>query len=99
MIQCRRLESSIELTTSELEAGESRMIHRARSQATPQKLSLIVADRRIVNTSVSNTHQAVLVEFPKLVAVAAKPAAFVIVPFVAKADGDPIFTKIPQLLD
>jgi hypothetical protein len=59
----------------------------------------LFADRHIVDTRVSNTHQAVMIELPEFVAIAAKPIAFIIVPFVAKANGYPAFAKIPQLLD
>jgi hypothetical protein len=40
-----------------------------------------------------------LVEFPVLVAVAAKPAAAVVVPFVGEADGDPAAVARRQLFD
>src|SRR4030095_14732295 len=40
-----------------------------------------------------------LVELPVLIAVAAEPAAAVIVPFIGETDGNTVFVVAPQLLD
>src|SRR6266702_4060690 len=46
-----------------------------------------LGNRHIVDAGYASAHQAVLVEFPVLVAVAAEPVAAVIAPFVGKANG------------
>jgi len=56
-------------------------------------------DRQIVDTGDAQAHQAMLVEFPVLVSVAAEPVAAIIVPFIRKADGDAVLSKGPDLLD
>jgi hypothetical protein len=48
---------------------------------------------------VSPTHQAVLVEFPVLVAVGAEPVPRIVVVFVREPDRDTIPRVCPQLLD
>src|SRR5262249_1255608 len=44
-------------------------------------------------------HQPVRVELPVLVAIAAKPVAGIVVPFICKAHGDPAVAECPHLLD
>jgi hypothetical protein len=48
---------------------------------------------------VSPTHQAILIEFPVLVAVGAEPASRIVVVLVREPDRDTIARVCPQLLD
>src|SRR5438105_12429886 len=61
--------------------------------------AFIFDDRQIVDAGNAPAHQAVLVEFPVLVAVAAKPVAAVVVPFIGEAHADAVLPKSPDLLD
>ena len=74
------------------------MIRGARPRR-PVKFSVGGENRHIVDASFAATHQAIRLEFPLLVAVCAEPVAGIVVPFVLKANRDPIFVKRPQLLD
>ena len=49
--------------------------------------------------AIRRRNQAVLVELPVFIAIAAKPLAAVVMPFVGKAHGYPILAKRPQFLD
>ena len=42
-------------------------------------------------------HQAFFVELPQFIAIAAKPLAGMVVPFVFESDGHAVFAKSPQL--
>jgi hypothetical protein len=65
----------------------------------PVVFAVALFDRQIVDTGDAQAHQAMLVEFPVLVSVAAEPVAAIIVPFIRKADGDAVLSKGPDLLD
>src|SRR5262245_49860562 len=65
----------------------------------PVIFALAILDRQVVDAGDAPPHQAVLVELPVLVAIAAKPVAGIVVPFICKAHGDPIVTKHPDFLD
>ena len=56
-------------------------------------------DRHVVDAGDSEAHQAVLIKLPTFIAVAAKPVAAIVVPFVGEADGDTVLSKCPELLD
>ena len=47
-------------------------------------------DRNVVDAGLAAAHQAFLVEFPVFVAVAAKPVAAIVMPFVGEAHGNAI---------
>ena len=51
-----------------------------------------------IDTRQAPLHQAVLIEFPVLVAIGAKPLAAVVVILVGKTDGDAIAGEGPQFL-
>src|SRR6204780_3209538 len=55
-------------------------------------------DRQVVDARQAQSHQAMLVEFPVFVAVAAKPMA-AIMPLVGETHGDSVLAKRPKLLD
>src|SRR5260370_41793569 len=82
----------------ESEFAERRMTARAAAKR-PVVFALAVFDRQIVDAGDAQAHQAVLVEFPVLVAVAAKPVAAVVVPFIGEAHADAVLPKGPDLLD
>src|SRR5262249_54449944 len=65
----------------------------------PVILALAFPDGKVIDAGDAQAHQPVLVEFPVLVAVAAEPAAAVVVPLVGEAHGDAVFAKRPDLLD
>src|SRR5262249_3628991 len=56
-------------------------------------------DRQIVDAREAPSHEALLGEFPVLVAVAAEPVARVVVPFVGEAHGNAVTGAGPELLD
>src|SRR5262245_33726343 len=47
----------------------------------------------------SDRHQPLIIKFPVLISVGPEPVSRIVVPFVGKTDGDPIFAKSPQFLD
>src|SRR5258708_22925658 len=65
----------------------------------PVIFPLALGDRKVVDAGDAQPHQALIVEFPVLVAVAAEPVAAVVVPLIGKPDGDAILAERPQLLD
>jgi hypothetical protein len=62
-------------------------------------LALFCSDRQIVDAGNSSLHQAVDIEFPVLIAVAAKPIEAVVVPLISKAHRNTILTESPNLFD
>src|SRR5689334_13888814 len=65
----------------------------------PVVFAIAVLDRQVVDAGDTQPHQAVLVELPVLVAIAAEPVSTVVMPFVGEAYGNPIAVKGPNLLD
>ena len=59
----------------------------------PMVLALTLLDWKVVDAGNAQAHQAVLVEFPILVAVAAKPIATVIVQFIGETKRDAFSRK------
>ena len=71
-------------------------------RATPERpmiLTLGFGDRKIIDAGVTDAHQTAFIEFPILIPVRTKPIAGVVVPFVSKADGDPVVRKGPEFFD
>src|ERR1700730_5213645 len=62
----------------------------------PVVFSVALLDRKIIDARDTQAHQAKVVKFPVLVAIAAEPIPAVIVPFIGKADGDPIRVEGPH---
>jgi len=60
----------------------------------PVIAALALRDRKIVDAGNAQAHQAVLVELPILVAVAAEPVAAVVVPLIGKAYGDAVLSLL-----
>src|SRR3954469_8324451 len=65
----------------------------------PVIFALPTFDRQVVDAGNPPSHQALFVELPILVAIAAKPVAGIVVPFICKAHGNPVVAKPPDLLD
>src|SRR5262249_31334722 len=65
----------------------------------PMILAVGIFDGQVVDGGQAQSHQAVFVELPVLVAVGAEPVSRVIVPFVGEADGDAVIGKGPEFLD
>src|SRR5580692_750270 len=65
----------------------------------PMIFALAVFDRQVVDAGDPPSHQALFVELPILVAIAAKPVAGIVVPFIGKAHGYTVVAKCPDLLD
>ena len=61
--------------------------------------SLALLDRKIVDAGNAQTHQAVLVELPILVTVAAKPVAAVVVPLVGETNREPVLSESLDFLN
>ena len=59
--------------------------------------SITLLDRKIVDAGKAQTHEAVLVEFPVLVAIAAKPISTIVMPFIGEAHGNAAVVKCPNL--
>src|SRR5258705_6379711 len=84
--------------SSQPQIAEAGMIVRAAPER-PPILAIRFFDRKIVDTGEPEAHQAVIGEFPVLVAVRAEPVSRVVVPFVGEADGYAIAIEGPQLFD
>src|ERR1700730_6130141 len=65
----------------------------------PVIFALALFDRQVVDAGDPPSHQALFVELPILVAIATKPVAGIVVPFICKAHGYPVVAKCPDLLD
>ena len=61
--------------------------------------AVAIFDRQVVDAGDPPSHQALFVELPILVAIAAKPVAGIVVPFICKAHGYPVVAKRLDLLD
>src|SRR5260370_22174528 len=65
----------------------------------PVEFALALPDRQIVDAGDAQAHQTVLVEFPVLVAMAAKPVAAVVVPLIGETHGNAVVAEGPDFLD
>jgi hypothetical protein len=75
------------------------MIRGAQLRRRPPETALAFADRHIIDAGFAAAHQAVLVEFPLLIAVGAEPLSGVVMPFVLETHGDEIAVERPEILD
>ena len=78
--------------------AQSWMIIRSAAKR-PMILAIRFLDRKIIDARESQPHQAIIIEFPILVAVGAIPVSRVVVPFVGEAHSDAVVGKSPQLFD
>src|SRR5215469_18318777 len=67
-------------------------------RAGAEDTALGLLDRDVVDAGLATAHQAVLVELPQLVAVAAPPLALRVVGLVLEPDRDPVLPEGPQVL-
>src|SRR5512146_1407321 len=65
----------------------------------PAVFAVHLPDRQVVDARDAPPHEAVLVEFPVLVAEGSEPVARVVMPLVSKAHRYARFTEGPDLLD
>src|SRR5262245_34392785 len=86
------------VSISQAEIAERGMIVGTAAEG-PMILALARLDGKVVDARDPKPHQALLVEFPVLVAVAAVPIVAVVVPFVGEAHGNTVLTEGPELLD
>src|SRR5260370_10283136 len=86
------------IASLETEIAQRRMIVGTAAKR-PMVLTITLVDPCVVDASDAQPHQAVLVEFPILVAVAAEPVTAFVVPFIGKADGDAVIPGGPDFFD
>src|SRR5260370_12397125 len=86
------------IATLQAEAAQRRMLVGAAAER-PMVFALALRDRQIVDAGDAEPHQALLVEFPVLVAVAAEPVAAVVVPLISEAHRDAVLVERPEFLD
>ena len=65
----------------------------------PMILSFTLFDWKVIDAGDAQVHRPVLIELPILVAIAAKPIATIVVPFIGEANRDSVLAKRPNLLD
>src|ERR1700688_1679540 len=65
----------------------------------PQEVAFARRDRHVIDAGLAAPHQSIGIEFPLLIAMAAKPIAGIIVPLVLESHGDAVFVEGPELLD
>jgi hypothetical protein len=63
------------------------------------ELAVRFLDRQVVDGSMAQAHQAMLVEFPVLIPIGTEPAPRIVVPFVGEAHGDAVAFVRPDFLD
>src|SRR5882672_9640774 len=80
------------------QAAERRMVVGASTKG-PVIFALAIFDRQVVDAGDPPSHQALFVELPILIAIAAKPVSRIVMPFVCKAHGYPVVAKRPDFLD
>src|SRR5262249_15179888 len=74
------------------------VVRRSRTGSGPEELALTFGYGDVVDAGFPPTHQAVVIKFPELVAVAAEPLARVIVPFVLETHRDAAFVEGPKCI-
>src|SRR6185437_5363081 len=65
----------------------------------PVILPLALPDREIIYAGDAQAHQALRIEFPILIPIAAKPVAAVIVPFIGETHRDAVLAECPHFFD
>ena len=82
----------------ETELAQPRVVVRPAAER-PEELALGPGDRQVVDAGMAPEHETLVVEGPVFVAVAAKPLARVVVPFVGEAHRDHVAGEGPEFLD
>src|SRR5262249_28474161 len=80
------------------EVAQARMVVGTAAER-PVIFPLAFLDWKIVDAGNAPAHEAVLIEFPVLVTVAAKPVATVVVPLVGETHRDAVLAEGPVFLD
>src|SRR3981081_4305220 len=65
----------------------------------PVVFAIALLDRRIVDTRNAPAHQAIVVEFPVFVAIAAQPLTAVVMPLIREPHRDAVVAEGPDFLD
>src|SRR5262245_65311419 len=84
---------------SERLCAQPRLVGRARPGGLPAEAAVFLRDLDVVDAGLAAAHQAVLVEFPLLVAVGAMPLAIGVVPLILEAYRDAVVVEGPEVLD
>src|SRR5437016_4181816 len=84
---------------SERPGAQARHVGRTWPRSLPAETAVLFRYLDVVDAGLAPAHQAVLVEFPLLVAVGAMPLATLVAPFVLKAHGDAVVVEGPEVLD
>src|ERR1700720_4700554 len=74
------------------------MIVRATAER-PMVFAVALLDRKVVDAGNAKPHQAMFIEFPVLVAVAAEPMPAIVMPLIGEAHGDAVVAEGPDFLD
>jgi hypothetical protein len=64
----------------------------------PVILAFAFPDWQVIDAGDAQVHQAVLIEFPVLVAITAEPISAIVVPFISEADRDSVLTEMSKPL-
>jgi hypothetical protein len=80
------------------EVGKARVVSGTPTEW-PAEYAFGFDDRQVIDAGMPQVHQAVLVEFPTLVAAAAEPVTAVVVPFVGKTHGNAVAVMGPDFFD
>src|SRR5215475_11067326 len=78
---------------------QSRHVGGTRARRRPVEAAILLGYLDVVDAGLAAAHQAVLIEFPLLVAVGAVPLAARVVPLILKAHRDAVVVEGPQILD
>src|SRR5215475_10283938 len=65
----------------------------------PMIFAFAFLDRQVVDAGDAKAHQPLIVELPIFIAIAAKPVAAVVMPFIGEAHGDTVPAESPDFLD
>ena len=74
------------------------MVRRSRAGSGPEELAVTLGYGDVIDAGFAPTRQAVVVELPEFVAVAAEPLAGVVVPLVLEAHCDAALVEGPKCL-
>ena len=99
MMLSRHRITSIRVQDSGLrDVADAGVVRRSRTGSRPEELAVTFGYGNVVDTGFPPTHQAVVVEFPELVAITAEPLARRVVAFVLKAHRDAALVEGPKYL-
>src|SRR5262249_8366077 len=93
-----RLSCGTDQQSGLLDVRDAGVVRRSRTGSGPEELPIAFGNGHVVDSGFPPTHQAVVVEFPEFVAVAAEPLAGVVVPFVLEAHRDAALVEGPKCL-